>query len=175
MSSYSKEKRVCVEKPKRPCVYYGLVDSYEKSYDPNNPNRFDVLLKVSMTRWNQESYLDRENEDPQMPDQITVILQGDWSSTVIQVGNLVNVIILTPSQDPYTVFVSSSADNSNFIIVHPDRLIQATTLSNSFNCLRRGILGNFVNTYHENKDAIFGRLRHDLLEVGNDFWVDTHA
>ena len=149
--------------PKRPFVYYGVVDAFEKKYDMNNPNRFDVVLKVSQIDWNQEDYTDRERNMDQSS--LTVVLQGDWSSTVIQVKDVVNVIILTPSNDVNTVFISSNPDNSNFLIIHPDRLLTATNLAVSFNCLRRAVLSGFVNTYQENKFSIFGRLRHDLIEV----------
>ena len=149
--------------PKRPFVYYGVVDAFEKKYDSNNPNRFDVVLKVSLTDWNQEGYTDQDRKVDQSS--LTVVLQGDWSSTVIQVKDVVNIIILTPSSDPNTVFISSSTDNSNFLIIHPDRLLTATNLAVSFNCLRRAVLSGYVNTYQENKFSIFGRLRHDLIEV----------
>ena len=149
--------------PKRPVVYYGVVDAFEKKYDMNNPNRFDVILKVSLTDWDQEFYKDQKKSMKQSS--LTVVLQGDWSSTVVQVKDIVNIIILTPSSDPNTVFISSSTNNSNFLIIHPDRLLTATNLAVSFNCLRRAVLSGFVNTYQENKYSIFGRLRHDLIEV----------
>ena len=74
-----------------------------------------------------------------------------------------NVIVLTSGPDSSSVFVTMS--NNNFLVVFPDILLTATNLAVSFNCLRRSVLSGFMTCYQENKYAIFGRLRHDLMEV----------
>ena len=74
-----------------------------------------------------------------------------------------NVIVLTSGPNASTVFVTMS--NNNFLVVFPDILLTSSNLAVSFNCLRRSVLSSFMTCYQENKFAIFGRLRHDLMEV----------
>ena len=81
----------------------------------------------------------------------------------MQSGNIVNVIVLTLGPDATTVYVTMS--NNNFLVVFPDFLLTTTSLAISFNCLRRSVLSGFMSCYQENKYSIFGRLRHDLMEV----------
>lgn len=57
----------------------------------------------------------------------------------------------------------NDADNS--IIVHPDHLISATTVADSFDCMRKAVLQNRVKaTSQTSKPLVYGTVLHEIFQ-----------
>lgn len=56
-------------------------------------------------------------------------------------------------------------DMSNMIILHPDHLISATVVAESFTCQRRAVLQDRVKTAVEaNKPQVYGYMLHEIFQ-----------
>lgn len=72
-------------------------------------------------------------------------------------------------------------DHHNMLILHPDHLISATVVADSFGCLRRAVLQDRVKaTSRANAPMLYGTLLHELFQEAlkantwnTDFLLDT--
>ena len=142
--------------PIRPIVFYGSVTACVKEDDGST-------LRLTVTWIRLSSF-------PILPFRFSSRTTGERcyflltrSSTIVHPQDRVSILVLTPDSDPATVVVSSSTNN--YLILSPDHLLTATNLAVSFTCLRRAVLSSFTTCYQDNRHSIFGRLRHDLIEV----------
>jgi DNA replication ATP-dependent helicase Dna2 len=56
-------------------------------------------------------------------------------------------------------------DRQNMLILHPDHLISATVVADSFGCLRRAVLQDRIKATSEaNEPMLFGTLLHELFQ-----------
>lgn len=56
-------------------------------------------------------------------------------------------------------------DTQNMIIVHPDYLISATVVADSFSCTRRAVLQDRVKaTSDANKPQVYGHILHEIFQ-----------
>lgn len=150
------EKRLCLQKWKRPTILYGKVIEIKEDHSEGEL----VFLFQSLSQ-GQSTYLDDNKKEKEMT--ITVTLKEDWASTVLFEKERVNLILLHPPADLSTLSITNT--NDSFLIVHPDQLLTVTNIAISYTCLRRAVLGSYLTTYQDSKYSIFGRLRHDLMEV----------
>lgn len=57
-------------------------------------------------------------------------------------------------------------DHHNMIILHPDHLISATVVADSFGCLRRAVLQDRIKaTSKANPPMLYGTLLHELFQA----------
>ncbi len=56
-------------------------------------------------------------------------------------------------------------DAQNMIIVHPDHLISATVVADSFSCIRRAVLQDRVKATNDaNKPQVYGHILHEIFQ-----------
>src|ERR1700761_38697 len=88
------------------------------------------------------------------------MLRQSWFETPATVGSYVHV---TGSFDAIGQCV---IDNShNILILHPDHLISATVVADSFGCVRRAVLQDRVKATGEaNAPMMYGHILHELFQ-----------
>ena len=104
-----------------------------------------------------------------------VALADEWFDTEAESGDLINVI----RKDHPTCTRVDDADLvvdalNHFVILNPHILISPSRVSQSFPCLRRGVLSGTTLSGTSNKVCVFGQLKHELFErfvKGEDFSV----
>ncbi|GAO46682.1 hypothetical protein G7K_0906-t1 [Saitoella complicata NRRL Y-17804] len=98
----------------------------------------------------------------------TVRLREDWWVTPVREGDYVHVV---GRFDECGECVVDNADN--LIILHPDYLVSATVVADSFQCMRRAILQDRVKATGETTKAlVYGSVIHELFQEAlsrNDF------
>jgi hypothetical protein len=70
-----------------------------------------------------------------------VTLLEDWCDTPVRAGDCINIAGKPESTSAKEYVVNNQ---KNVIILHPDRLISGTTVSQSFDCMRRAVLGTIT-------------------------------
>ena len=56
-------------------------------------------------------------------------------------------------------------DAQNMIIIHPDHLISATVVADSFSCTRRAVLQDRVKATNDaNKPQVYGHILHEIFQ-----------
>ena len=126
-----------------------------------------------------------------------LILRGDWAELQLETGMQINVIRtnLELMQSEFTssfspggmVTISESnpelqADsneivvdnNQGFVVVDPDRLLSATTVSDCFACPRKTILNQKISNYGYTWPLLKGTLLHSLLQAKTDLDVEIY-
>ncbi|KAF3053153.1 Tripartite DNA replication factor [Didymella keratinophila] len=116
------------------------------------------------------SYLDSRSQ--QRPEKIllvddektkilkTVSLRQAWYDTPSTVGAYVHVIG-SFSADGQCVI----DDRHNMLVLHPDHLISATVVADSYGCLRRAVLQDRIKaTSRANAPMLYGTLLHELFQ-----------
>src|SRR5690349_5678602 len=87
-----------------------------------------------------------------------ITLRDSWFYTPCTPGSFVHVIGEFSSTGQ--CFID---DRNNMIILHPDHLIAATVVADSFSCLRRAVLQDRVKaTSKANPPMLYGNLLHEL-------------
>jgi DNA replication ATP-dependent helicase Dna2 len=56
-------------------------------------------------------------------------------------------------------------NQNNFIVLHPDHLISATVVADSFSCSRRAVLQDRVKAHSEaSKPQVYGHILHEIFQ-----------
>lgn len=108
---------------------------------------------------------------------ISVELLGAWAESPVEVGQIVRVVLSSQEGD-FTPWQTSKwqlqpvivNDNVNFLIHHPDTLINGTTVSESFFCPRKAVLSSRTPDLLDyatvgGESALFGSMIHELFQV----------
>ncbi|KAI8941289.1 hypothetical protein NX059_002519 [Plenodomus lindquistii] len=89
-----------------------------------------------------------------------ITLRQAWFDTPCTTGSFVHVIGEFSSTGQCCV-----DDHRNMLILHPDHLISATVVADSFGCLRRAVLQDRVKaTSRANAPMLYGTLLHELFQ-----------
>ncbi|RYP17541.1 hypothetical protein DL767_010001 [Monosporascus sp. MG133] len=90
----------------------------------------------------------------------TIHLRGDWIDTPASPKSYVHVIGSFESSGQCII------DNSqNILILHPDQLISATVIADSFTCVRRAVLQDRVKaTSDKSPPLVYGTLLHEIFQ-----------
>lgn len=90
----------------------------------------------------------------------TVHLRGDWVDTAVSPNSYVHVLGEFQSSGQCVV------DNrQNILILHPDQLISATVVADSFTCMRRAVLQDRVKATSEaSAPLVYGTLLHEIFQ-----------
>src|ERR1700761_3235164 len=100
------------------------------------------------------------------------MLRQSWFETPATVGSYVHV---TGSFDAIGQCVIDNA--SNILILHPDHLVSATVVADSFGCIRRAVLQDRVKATSEaSAPMLYGNLLHELFQeaMARNTWdMDT--
>lgn len=103
----------------------------------------------------------------------TIHLRDDWIDTPVVVKAYVHVIGEFEPSVPPTASASTPGggrrcivDNfRNILILHPDQLISATVVADSFSCLRRAVLQDRVKaTGDTSAPLVYGTLLHEVFQ-----------
>ncbi|KZL84995.1 dna replication atp-dependent helicase dna2 [Colletotrichum incanum] len=90
----------------------------------------------------------------------TIRLRGDWYETPAHAKAYVHVIgTFSPSGQCII------DDSHNILILHPDQLISATVVADSFSCMRRAVLQDRVKATSEaTAPLVYGTLLHEIFQ-----------
>ncbi|KUI53133.1 DNA replication ATP-dependent helicase/nuclease dna2 [Cytospora mali] len=90
----------------------------------------------------------------------TVHLRGDWVDTPAHPKSYVHII------GDFEVNGRCIVDNTkNILILHPDQLISATVVADSFSCMRRAVLQDRVKASSEaSAPLVYGTLLHEVFQ-----------
>ncbi|KAK5661983.1 hypothetical protein OQA88_10094 [Cercophora sp. LCS_1] len=90
----------------------------------------------------------------------TIHLRGDWYETDAHPKAFVHVIGDFDRSGKCIV-----DNNQNMLILHPDQLISATVLADSFTCMRRAVLQDRVKATGEASQAmVYGTILHEIFQ-----------
>jgi DNA replication ATP-dependent helicase Dna2 len=110
----------------------------------------------------------------------SITLRGSWANTTIVKGYLIHVSYL-PGQMKDDDFFSSQQLELNdgaasaFLVVHPDHMLSATTVADSFDCTRKAVLQDRIKATGESSKAmIYGKILHEIFQqaLGANKWDD---
>ncbi|KAK6834387.1 hypothetical protein PG987_009081 [Apiospora arundinis] len=90
----------------------------------------------------------------------TVHLRGDWVDTAVSPESFIHII------GEFTPSGRCIIDNDhNILILHPDQLISATVVADSFTCMRRAVLQDRVKATSEaSAPLVYGTLLHEIFQ-----------
>jgi len=90
----------------------------------------------------------------------TVSLRQAWYDTPCTTGAYVHVIGAFSSNGQCII-----DDHHNMLVLHPDHLISATVVADSYGCLRRAVLQDRIKaTSRANAPMLYGTLLHELFQ-----------
>ncbi|QUC21413.1 uncharacterized protein UV8b_05656 [Ustilaginoidea virens] len=90
----------------------------------------------------------------------TVHLRGAWFETPARTDSYVHVIGTFSSRGQCII-----DDSKNLLILHPDQLISATVVADSFGCLRRAVLQDRVKATSEaSPPLVYGTMLHEIFQ-----------
>lgn len=90
----------------------------------------------------------------------TIHLRGDWIDTPAHAKAFVHII---GDFEPNGRCIIDN--NRNILILHPDQLISATVVADSFSCMRRAVLQDRVKATSEaSAPLVYGTLLHEIFQ-----------
>ncbi|CAN8062186.1 unnamed protein product [Agarophyton chilense] len=110
--------------------------------------------------------------------QLTIALCEDWMSSDVKQGDVVRIILTHPDGTFQTwdtdVYQSTNpvlvTNELHFFVHHPDTLVSATSVADSFFCLRKAVIshrspsGMPQDSVVASEAAVFGNLIHDMFQ-----------
>ena len=89
-----------------------------------------------------------------------IILRQAWIDSPCVTGSVVHVI------GDFDRYGQCIVDNTqNLLILHPDHLISATVVGDSFTCMRKAVLGDRVKaTSNANHGTLYGHMLHEIFQ-----------
>lgn len=90
-----------------------------------------------------------------------VTLRSSWFATPCSAGAYVHIVGSFTSAGQICI----DDESDNLLILHPDHLVSATTVGDSFACIRRAVLQDRVKaTSGANASALYGNVLHQTLQ-----------
>jgi len=90
----------------------------------------------------------------------TIVLRQSWFDTPCTTGSFVHIIGDFSSEGQCII-----DDLNNMLILHPDHLISATVVADSFGCMRRAVLQDRVKaTSRANAPMLYGTILHEIFQ-----------
>lgn len=98
-----------------------------------------------------------------------ITLRDSWTNTAICKGNVVHIAFLhrdaEPSKTPPGQIMVTDHEGSPFIIIHPDHMLSATTVADSFDCIRKAVLQDRIKATGETSKAmVYGSILHEIFQ-----------
>lgn len=90
----------------------------------------------------------------------TITLRDSWFDTPIVTGCFVHIVgAFSKSGECYV------DDNQNMLVVHPDILVSALSVADSFACLRKSVLGERVKaSKSQTPPLVYGTILHEIFQ-----------
>lgn len=100
-----------------------------------------------------------------------ITLRDSWFDTPLARGDIAHVTSIgrleeTPSPTHLLgqIMISDAADSS-MLIVHPDHMLTATSIADSFDCTRKAVLQQRIRASGEaNKPVVYGNILHEIFQ-----------
>lgn len=90
-----------------------------------------------------------------------ITLRQSWLDTHCNTGAYVHVVGKFSSTGQITI-----DDAHNLLVVHPDFLVSATAVADSFDCIRKAVLQDRVKaTNMTSKATVYGSILHELFQT----------
>ena len=110
-------------------------------------------------------------EDPRSFKSTAITLRDSWTTTSLSKGNIVHIASLpgvekceSPLSPPGQVMVSD-AETSPLLVVHPDHMLSATVIADSFDCIRKAVLQDRIKaTGNTSKAMVYGKMLHEIFQ-----------
>jgi DNA replication ATP-dependent helicase Dna2 len=110
----------------------------------------------------------------------SITLRGSWADTTITKDHLIHVSYLPGQMKDDDFFTSqqlelNDGESSPFLVVHPDHMLSATTVADSFDCTRKAVLQDRIKATGESSKAmIYGKILHEIFQqaLGANKWDD---
>ncbi|KIW06674.1 hypothetical protein, variant [Verruconis gallopava] len=139
-----------------------------------------TIQRYHITAIHEAPYLDEHGrqqlqkvlrvDEPRADQTRTILLRQSWFETPATVGSYVHVI------GEFDAVGQCIVDNtSNILILHPDHLISATVVADSFGCVRRAVLQDRVKVTSEaTPPMMYGHILHELFQeaMKANEWTD---
>ncbi|KAK1052067.1 DNA replication endonuclease-helicase Dna2, partial [Friedmanniomyces endolithicus] len=117
-----------------------------------------------------EKLLMAENERTRKT--VAITLRDSWTTTAVSPGDVAHLSELphhkaesTPSSDPPGQHTVSDDNASALLIVHPDHMLSATTVADSFDCIRKAALQDRIKATGEtSKPMVYGKILHEVFQ-----------
>lgn len=111
---------------------------------------------------------------------VSITLRGSWAGTTVIKDHVIHVSHLPGRVKDSDLFSShelvlSDDEASAFLVVHPDHMLSATTVADSFDCARKAVLQDRIKATGESSKAmIYGKILHEIFQqaLGANKWVD---
>ncbi|KAH9831686.1 DNA replication ATP-dependent helicase/nuclease dna2 [Teratosphaeria destructans] len=112
-------------------------------------------------------------EDEHKTGMVAITLRDSWTHTTVSRGNIVHIAHLPeprnpdppPPATPAGQLLVSDDEHSVFLIVHPDHMLSATTVADSFDCLRKAVLQDRIKATGETaKPMVYGKILHEIFQ-----------
>lgn len=89
-----------------------------------------------------------------------IILRQAWIDSPCVTGSYVHVV------GDFDKYGQCIVDNTqNLLILHPDHLISATVVGDSFTCMRKAVLGDRVKaTSDASQGTLYGHMLHEIFQ-----------
>ncbi|KAK6443340.1 DNA replication endonuclease-helicase Dna2 [Oleoguttula sp. CCFEE 5521] len=111
---------------------------------------------------------------------VTISLRGSWYSTAVSAGHTVHLACLPGQshrpQPALGQLLVDDADDSPLLIVHPDHMLSATTVADSFDCIRKAVLQDRIKATGETSKAmVYGSILHEIFQqaLSANRWDDA--
>ena len=90
-----------------------------------------------------------------------IILRQAWIDTICDIGSFVHLV------GGFDQYGQCIVDNiQNLLILHPDHLISATVVGDSFTCTRKAVLQDRVKTTSDaNQATTYGHMLHEIFQA----------
>ncbi|EEH08040.1 conserved hypothetical protein [Histoplasma capsulatum G186AR] len=132
---------------------------------PQAINRYLVLDSAEDTYLNCKGQLKPQRvlfvQEEKTNNNRAISLRESWYDTPCAKGSYIHLI------GSFDLMGQCVVDNSeNLIILHPDHLISATVVADSFTCPRRAVLQDRVKATSEaNKPQVYGHILHEIFQA----------
>lgn len=109
---------------------------------------------------------------------VAITLRNSWSHTTVVKDNIIHISHL-PSQNlnnhasPSVQIELNDTDQSPLIIVEPDHMLSATTVADSFDCIRKAVLQDRTKATGETSEPmVYGKILHEIFQqaLTNNRW-----
>jgi len=101
---------------------------------------------------------------------VSITLRDSWADTTLTKGHVIHVSHLPGRLEKSEFFQSqqlelNDGESSAFLVVHPDHMLSATTVADSFDCTRKAVLQDRIKATGESSKAmIYGKILHEIFQ-----------
>ena len=108
-------------------------------------------------------------EDERTKRSTALTLRGSWVNTSVSPGAIIHVACLRSARQhastPVGQVYIDDGEQSPLLITHPDHMLSATTVADSFDCIRKAVLQDRIKATGEtSKPMVYGKILHEVFQ-----------